>query len=289
MKSILYFNCDFKSLQALPGISLTVHSTSRGQWLCLLVSYNSLKWRKTAYSLTSQPNWIHQYSRAIWAWSRQFLPLFDLVLNKRNMSKPVDSTTFIAAQAVLCGLGGGAISYFLLKRTDSVRLFGMEISEVLAKSSLWLNSQGVGDGLLLVVESLTGDLVGAKFMPWMLQTTMGQNEYIQKAVIFGLPPVIAAAAHLTVKKFASDSDAPIGQECLLAAGTKLLTDGVSRYWLQWGPKILFGHIKRLVYISFLCMSPVETVAIILIALFFIRVFYEAIKIALKKLQTSELI
>jgi hypothetical protein len=128
----------------------------------------------------------------------------------RKVGESIEKT---AIKSILCGtvLYGAGISYYLLKRNSAVELVGMEMRE-------W-----VLDGVLLAVESITGDLIGSYAVPYLEQKFVG-NDRLEAFIKYGAPPMIVGAQHILVKKYFTDAPAPTAQEIILS-GVKLAVDG----------------------------------------------------------------
>jgi hypothetical protein len=135
-----------------------------------------------------------------------------------TLRKVGESMEKTAIKAVACGTIGSGISYFLLKRKSAAELFGMEMQE-------WAL-----DGVLLAVESVTGDLLGSYAVPYLERQFVG-NDKLEAFIKWGLPPTIVGAQHVLVKKYFTDSSATTASELLLSAGVKLVVDGAVQAYM----------------------------------------------------------
>lgn len=120
------------------------------------------------------------------------------------------------ANTVISGVVGGAASYLLMGRTDNVRVFGMQAPEALV------------DGALCAVGSMTGDIGGKYAMPWM-EKQMNLPKAIQTGTALVVPATVSGGVVAMGKSYGTNAGNENSKEFMLGFGSKLVTDGITRY------------------------------------------------------------
>jgi hypothetical protein len=140
-----------------------------------------------------------------------YIPLNQTIPQMTTLRKVGESIEKMGAKALLCGTLGSGISYYLLKRQSAVEMLGMDLAE-------WQL-----DGVLMAIESISGDLVGSYTVPYIEQKFVG-NETLEKAIKWGLPPALVGTQHVLVKKYMTDATPASVNDLVLGAAVKFVAD-----------------------------------------------------------------